>query len=156
MSILESLKEDHDKVREILKKADELLNKYPDVNVEQEKKLMKQLISELEPHAKAEEKVFYQALKKKTVEILSPYEGKEEHVLVLQVLKALQKESLEKNQRSAKIKVLKEMVLHHIQEEESTYFKEARKSFTSDELTTLGENFIKEKKKITDSNTYLT
>ena len=43
MSILERLKEDHNKVREILKKAGELLNKYPAVSVEQEKKLMKQL-----------------------------------------------------------------------------------------------------------------
>ena len=65
MSILERLKEDHDKVREILEKAEELTAKYPHVNDDQEKRLMRKLVSELEPHNKAEEKVFYTALRKK-------------------------------------------------------------------------------------------
>ena len=148
MSILEKLKEDHDKVREILKKADDLVAQYPKVNEAQEKRLMKELISELEPHSKAEEKVFYSALRKKDENNLSPYEGLEEHQLALQVLKALQKDNLEKSARTAKIQVLKEMLLHHIKEEESRYFSEAKKCLDTKELNDLAEKFIEEKKKI--------
>lgn len=148
MSILDNLKKDHDKVREILKKTDILIEKYPNVDEEQEKKLMVKLMSELEPHNKAEEKVFYEALRTKGKDSLKPYEGLEEHHLAMQVLKALQKDTLEKSQRSAKIKVLKEILLHHIEEEESKYFSEAKRCFTSEELRNLGEKFIEEKKKI--------
>lgn len=94
MSILEKLKEDHNKVREIFEKADELIAKYPNVNEDQEKKLMKKLMSELEPHNKAEEKVFYTALRKKEEKSLKPYEGVEEHHLAIQVLKTLQRDTL--------------------------------------------------------------
>ncbi len=148
MSILEKLKADHDKVREILKQADELVAKFPQVNEEQEIRLMKKLISELEPHSKAEEKIFYNALRQKDKDNLNPYEGKEEHALALQVLKALQKGNLEKSKRTAKIQVLKEMLLHHIKEEEAKYFSQARKCFDVKELDKMGEDFTKEKKKI--------
>ena len=68
--------------------------------------------------------------------------------MALQVLKTLQRDALGKSQRTAKIKVLKEMLLHHIEEEESKYFSEAKKCFDLKELQDLGERFIKEKKKI--------
>ncbi|MBA2613805.1 MAG: hemerythrin domain-containing protein [Bacteroidetes bacterium] len=151
MSILDKLKEDHDKVREILKKATVLIEQYPKVDVKGERNLMKELLSELEPHSKAEEKVFYTALRKKAKNILSPYEGLQEHKLALQVLKGLQKDQLDKSQRSANMKVLKEMLMHHIEEEESTYFKEAEQCFTSKELQVLGEEFLENKQKIVNS-----
>ena len=40
------------------------------------------------------------------------------------------------------------MLLHHIEEEESKYFSEAKKCFDLKELQDLEERFIKEKKKI--------
>ncbi len=151
MSILVNLKEDHDKVREILKKATALIEKYPNVDVREEKTLMKKLLNELEPHSKAEEKVFYAALRKKAKNSLGPYEGLQEHKLALQVLKGLQKDHLDKNQRSANMKVLKEMLMHHIEEEESAYFKEAEKCFSLEELQVLGEEFLEKKQKIINS-----
>ena len=151
MSILDNLKVDHDKVREILKKVTDLIEKYPNVDVREEKTLMKKLLSELEPHSKAEEKVFYAALRKKSKNSLSPYEGLQEHKLALQVLKSLQKDHLDKNQRSANMKVLKEMLMHHIEEEESTYFKEAENCFTTEELQVLGKDFLMKKQKIIEA-----
>ncbi len=148
MSILDILKEDHDKVKIIVKKAEELLSKYPKVNEQEEIELMKKLIKELEPHAKAEEKIFYKALLDKSDQSLNPYEGVEEHKLAMQLLKTLQKDNLDKNQRSAKIKVLTEMLLHHIREEESKYFTQAKKLFTEDELKTMGKKFLISKRKI--------
>ena len=85
---------------------------------------------------------------------MCPYEGLEEHKLALQVLKALQKNTLDKSQRSVNMKVLKEMLLHHIKEEESTYFSEAENCFTSEELETLGEDFLEKKQKIIKSKKY--
>ena len=153
MSILLKLKEDHDKVKKILESTDKFFEKFPKVNEEQEKVYMEKLLKELEPHSKAEEKVFYQALRKKKEESLCPYEGVEEHALALQVLMVLQKGSLDKPKRTAKIKVLKDILIHHIEEEESKYFKEAKEVFNPEELETLGEKFEEEKKKIIQTKT---
>ena len=148
MSILDELKSDHDKVRELLVKADEIINKYPDVDEAQEEKLIQKILSELEPHSKAEEEIFYKALRKKDEDSLQPYEGVEEHHLALQLLKSSQKDSLETSRKTAKIQVLKEVVLHHIKEEESQYFRAAKNLFSVEELNDLGKRFVEKKKEI--------
>lgn len=147
-TILDILKEDHNKVREILDKADDLLSKYPNVHEKDELVLMEKLIKELEPHAQAEEKIFYKALRDNSEDSLNPYEGLEEHKLAMQVLKVLQDTDLNINERSAKIQVLKEMLLHHIKEEESMYFKQARRLFSEEQLITMGKEFSTAKAKI--------
>lgn len=147
-TILDILKEDHNKVREILDKADDLLSKYPNVQEKDELALMEKLIEELEPHAKAEEKIFYKALRDSSEESLNPYEGLEEHKLAMQVLKVLQDTDLNINERTAKIQVLKEMLLHHISEEESMYFKQAKSLFSEEQLVAMGKEFSVAKAKL--------
>lgn len=146
-TILDILKKDHDKVRKILLEVDKILGEYPTVSETQELALMKILYNELEPHAKAEEVTFYKDLKSNSTNNLNPYEGVEEHKLALQVLKTLLKNNLNANERSAKIQVLKEMLLHHIREEESQYFKQARELFSNEQLVKIGKEFIAAKKR---------
>lgn len=145
MSILEKLKNDHNEVKELLKKAEELIEEYPKVNESQEIKLIEKIAEKLVPHSKAEEEILYAALREKDEENLQPYEGVEEHHLAIQLLKDLRKGSLQKSERTSKIKILKEILLHHIKEEEGEYFKTAKKIFTATELETMGEVFLAKK-----------
>ena len=132
-------------MKELLKQADELIKGYPNVNESKEIKLIEKIVEKLVPHSKAEEEIFYEALREKDEGNLQPYEGVEEHHLAIQLLKDLRKGSLQKSERTVKIKVLKEVLLHHIKEEEGEYFKTAKKIFTATELETMGEEFIAKK-----------
>lgn len=151
MSILDVLKKDHDEVLKSLKQSDELIDKYPNINEDKLMKLVEKIFMLLEPHNKAEERVFYEALKEKDHDNLQPYEGVEEHHLAIQVLKELQKGSLEKGQLMAKMRVLKEALLHHIKEEETEYFKTAEQIFNSAELEEMGKRFIEKKEAVLKS-----
>jgi len=78
-------------------------------------------------------------------------EGLEEHHVSEMVLKELEKMPKSEDQWGAKIKVFKELVEHHIKEEEGTIFKSAEKSFEKNEFEDIMKKFDKEKEKIKKS-----
>ena len=49
---------------------------------------------------------------------------------------------------TARMTVLRELIKHHVQEEEITGFANARREFGSEELEKLGEQFRQEKEKL--------
>jgi hemerythrin superfamily protein len=89
-------------------------------------------------HATIEEKIFYPATKDaRTEELL--HEAVEEHLSCKRILAdLLQKEEID-DEAEAKMTVLKEQVLHHVQEEEKELLPKARKLLDSDRLEELGD-----------------
>jgi hemerythrin superfamily protein len=90
-------------------------------------------------HAKMEEKLFYPALRKagKKDEKDSVLEAAEEHGIVKDMIAKIQRLQGRDETLQAKVTVLKELVEHHVKEEESTIFDEARKVL-SGKLDALG------------------
>ena len=139
------LKKDHVEVKGIL---DQL------VETEKSKKreeLFHTLTIELVPHMKAEESAFYAPLAAKKEAREEALEGIEEHHVSELVLKELEKMPKGKDEWGAKINVFKELVEHHIKDEESKVFKSAKKAFKKSELEDIMKKFEKEKEKIKKS-----
>jgi hemerythrin superfamily protein len=90
-------------------------------------------------HAKMEEKIFYPALRKagKKDEKDSVLEAAEEHGMVKDMIAKIQRLQSRDETLQAKLIVLKDMVEHHVREEESQIFEEARKVL-SGKLDALG------------------
>ena len=102
----------------------------------------------LVPHMKAEESTFYTPLCKKKEAREDAMEGLEEHHVSEMVLKELEKMPQDDDQWQAKIKVFKELIEHHIKDEESKVFKSAKKTLEKNELEDIMKKFEKEKEKI--------
>jgi hemerythrin-like domain-containing protein len=113
----------------------------PDNSQQGREESFRQLKSELETHSEAEEKVFYTRLDRepRTKEMMA--EAREEHQLATEILLSLERMSRKDEQWMARMKVLQENVEHHIDEEESEIFGEARSFLGRDELEQLGEEF---------------
>lgn len=62
----------------------------------------------------------------------------EEHALVKNVIEGLERLDPAQEEYEAKLRVLMDLVQHHVDEEEGTMFKIAHKFFTKEELEELG------------------
>jgi hypothetical protein len=114
------------------------------------KQLMAQIKQALELHTKIEEEIFYPALRdvesKKAEEMV--LEAYEEHHVVKLVLAELPQVDPEDERFHAKMTVLKELIEHHVEEEEDEMFKLAKK-INEEELDALGERMADEAEAIT-------
>jgi hemerythrin superfamily protein len=96
------------------------------------------IADELAIHAEIEEKLFYPESKQEdTEEILR--ESVEEHLAMKRILADLLESGAGDEQFDPKMKVLKEQVEHHVQEEEQELFPKVRKSCSREELEDLGD-----------------
>ncbi|MFP4356476.1 MAG: hemerythrin domain-containing protein [Phycisphaerae bacterium] len=91
-------------------------------------RLLEKLRSLVIPHMKAEEKTFYKKLKSAADEDQQAHviEANEEHMHARRALKRLEKADVDDPKWEARCKVLKELIEHHIEEEESEMFDMAR------------------------------
>jgi hemerythrin-like domain-containing protein len=138
------LKKDHEKVKGILgplKKTKESAPKKRD-------ELFQNLRRELVPHMKAEESTFYPPLLAKKESREDAMEGVEEHHVRDMVLKELETMPKGEDQWGAKMAVFKELVEHHIKDEESKVFKSAEKALDHDEMQNIMKQFEQEKQAI--------
>ena len=117
---LSLLKGDHDDVKKLFKEIEA---------EEDQEAIFNQIKEALEVHATIEEEIFYPAVKKARSEEVKDEvrEAYEEHKQVKALLAAIAEISPEDESYSAKIKVLKEDVEHHVKEEEGEMFPDARK-----------------------------
>lgn len=132
MSIFEILKADHKKVKTILNK----LQKMEDESTRDE--LFSQFKREIFPHLKAEESVMYPRLREEEEIHENALEAIEEHSVAEYMIRQLDETAMDDETWGAKCKVLKELVEHHIEEEEAEIFKKMRKSFNRNELAEMG------------------
>lgn len=142
MNAFELLKKDHEKVSGIFQKLEETTERA----VKTREELFTQLKTELDVHAKIEEQIFYPAIKEADATREITLEAFEEHHVIKALLSEL--ESLDKTDErwTAKLKVLKENVEHHVEEEEGEMFKNARKVLSEEQINTLGSRMEAAKK----------
>jgi hypothetical protein len=135
MDALSLLKEDHDKVKKILGDLDATTER----GVKTREELFTKVKQELEVHEAIEEEIFYPALKEspKAKEIV--LEAYEEHNVVDTVMKEIDGVPFDDERWGAKLTVMKENVEHHIEEEETEMFEQARQVFDAEELEELGQ-----------------
>lgn len=138
MNAIELLKADHEKVKSILTQ----LSESTDRAVKTRSDLLKKLEMEISIHTQLEEEILYPAFKaaggKDEAEMY--FEAKEEHrtvdSLVLPDLKETDPTSPE---FAGRVKVVKELLEHHIEEEETDMFPKAKKLLGQAKLEELGE-----------------
>lgn len=138
MNAIELLKADHERVKGILAQLSDSTER----GVKKRTELLDKLEIELTLHTKLEEEILYPAFKEAggKEEAIMYHEAKEEHravdSLVLPDLKNTDPGSLE---FTGRVKVVKELLEHHIEEEEEEMFKQARELMKKEELEALGE-----------------
>jgi hemerythrin-like domain-containing protein len=139
-----TLEQEHEEVKKIL---DQLESTSPGA-VKQKEDLFAKLKQELIPHMKGEEKHFYSLLLDKKSARKPTMEAMEEHHLAEMVLKELDKLAKNEEQWDAKLKVFKELLEHHIEEEEEELFEAAQDNLEPSQLDRIMSAYAEEKKKI--------
>jgi ATP-dependent exoDNAse (exonuclease V) beta subunit len=143
MEIYEALKKDHEAVKDLL---DELVALQTDD--EYRYVLIEEIRDHLIPHSRAEESVFYNSLRAVNADKKVVFHGFQEHLeaeTLLRTIQVMDKVNLE--WKAVAIK-LRDAVNHHIQEEESEIFDEARNAFTTEEAIAMADAFEQLKPKI--------
>lgn len=144
MNPFELLKKDHEKVSGLMKRLETTTER----GVKTREELFSRLKEELDVHAHIEETIFYPALQIETETEDITREALEEHKIVKTLLAELDSTAKDDEQWSAKFTVLKEMVEHHVEEEEGEMFTQARQALDKEELDELGEEMNEEKKRM--------
>ena len=141
------LKSDHAKVKRLLRE----LNDSGSGATKLREQLVAQIEQEVKTHSQLEEEIFYPAFKaaaaKSDQEHLF-YEAAEEHHVVDMELPALKAANPKSHEFEAKAKVLKDLLEHHIREEEGPMFTAARELLSEDQLRELGDLMQKRKDSI--------
>ena len=109
------------------------------------KQLFTRLKSELDIHAHIEEKIFYPALENKKESREITLEAYEEHKVVKDLLSELANAQSADDEWDAKLKVLRENVDHHVEEEEGELFDKADDVLNDEQLDRLGDEMEAEK-----------
>jgi hemerythrin superfamily protein len=136
------LTEDHEHVKSMFEQYEELGDR---AHVSKQK-LALQICEELTKHATAEEEIFYPAVRAATKDDDMLDEAVVEHAsakdLIAQIISMDPTDDL----YDAKVKVLGELIDHHVKEEESEMFPKARKAKL--DLMALGEAIAARKEEI--------
>jgi hemerythrin-like domain-containing protein len=137
MNAIEILKADHEKVKSILGQLSESTDRALKKRVE----LLDKLEMEISIHTRLEEEILYPAFKEagtKEQDIMY-FEAKEEHRTVDSlVLPDLKQTDPGTPEFAGRVKVVKELLEHHIEEEETEMFPQAKKLLGKEKLDDLG------------------
>jgi hemerythrin superfamily protein len=136
--ILDTLKQEHDEVKDLLAELQDA------ESGPQRNQLVQKIKKALIPHTKAEEKVVYDrvlGLKDKDAQT-DGHEGYLEHELASKTLQRLDSMGASNSaEHQAVAKVLKELVEHHIKEEESNVWSDVKKNFSEDDRFEMNVQF---------------
>ena len=144
MDILTKLKKEHREVQLLL---DQLVDSE---SAPERRSLLKQIKSALVPHSRAEEKVVYDAVRalKDREAMQDGEEGYLEHGLADRMLATLGKANASSVQFAAAAKVLRELINHHVREEESNIWSDVKDHFSDEERMEMNREFETAKKKV--------
>jgi hemerythrin superfamily protein len=142
--ILSTLQAEHDEVQEMLEKLN------GSGNAREQKQLVARIKAALVPHNKAEEKAVYDAvlaLRGREARV-DGHEGYIEHNLGGVTLKKLEKLTANTPEFKAAAKVLKELIDHHVEEEERNIWSLVRRNFSAEDRAVMNRDFLAAKKKV--------
>jgi hypothetical protein len=143
--ILKELHQDHEEVSGLIERMLET------EGAKERAEIFKEMMTKLLAHAHAEQNVLYRKMEKSDDEETRgfAYEGDNEHQIVE---RQLQKMSRARNKASeqwtAQATVLRELINHHVKEEEGAGFSCAQREFDTATLEKLGEQFRRQKEKL--------
>lgn len=143
--ILNDLHEDHEEVAGLIEQM---------INTEDGKErgtIFKEMMSKLLAHSQAEQNVLYKKMEKSENEKSRTfaYEGENEHQIVEQQLQQMARaRNKASEQWTAQASVLKDLIEHHVEEEEDTGFSCAQSEFEGEALEKMGDQFRKQKQKL--------
>lgn len=146
MDIYQILKKDHEEVKELIEEQIESHHSGSGSD------LMAKIASELLAHMEGEEKTLYPRLEQDEETREKILESYEEHHVTKEVLKELGKSSKNDDRWLAKLTVMKELVDHHVEEEEKHVFKAAKKILDKEEAQEIAEQFMDEKKRVMEKS----
>jgi len=143
--LLDTLKREHDEVKGLLADLEEA------DTAAGRRKLVQQIKAALVPHAKAEQKILYDAiiaLRDKDAQI-DGHEGYLEHELADKTLQRLGSiANATSPEHKATAKVLKELLEHHIREEERNVWADARKHFSDEDRARMNAKYLAAKSRV--------
>ncbi len=143
--ILDTLKIEHEEVKELLKSLSDA------ETAAHRRNLVLKIKSALVPHTKAEEKVVYDAviaLRDKDAQ-MDGHEGYLEHEWAAKTLQRLESiTNAASPEHKAAGKVLKELVEHHIKEEESSVWSDVKENFSEDDRKQMNVAFEAAKRRV--------
>jgi Hemerythrin HHE cation binding domain len=143
--LLDTLKKEHDEVKSLLSDLQEAEKSG------ERKSLVQKIKTALVPHTKAEEKVLYDAViavRDKEVQV-DGHEGYIEHELAAKTLQKLGAiENAISPEHKAAAKVLKELVEHHIKEEENNVWDDAKDNFSIDQRRQMNVAYLAAKARV--------
>jgi hemerythrin-like domain-containing protein len=145
--ILDTLKKEHEEVKA-------LLNQLQDAEAAKERReLVKKIKAALVPHTKAEEKVVYDAVIATAEEEaeVDGHEGYLEHEWASRTLQRLEAADSASTEHRAAARVLKDLVEHHIEEEEDKLWSDVRQHFDTEERARMNAEFEAAKRKFKPS-----
>ncbi len=129
MDAIELLKSQHEEVKALFKELEKAKGGSKEM-------LFDEIADALALHATIEEKHFYPATKSARTEDMLR-EAVEEHLGVKRIIADLLESDSSDPQYDAKLKVLKEQVEHHVEEEESDLFPAVKKAMSKEQLREL-------------------
>lgn len=147
MDALELLENDHQKVLGMLEKLEQTTERA----VKTRDETFAKLRDELEVHAHVEENIFYPAVRSESKSNALTFAAYEQHHVAKILLEELGGLPVDSERWTAKLKVLKDSVEHHIEEEREELFAEARSSLTPEQLNELGAQMEAEKTRFQES-----
>lgn len=107
---------------------------------EQKAEIATEVIADLRVHTTIEEEIFYPALREADEDLEDDVlEGYEEHHAVELLIDELDGMSPADENYDAKLAVVEELVLHHVEEEEQELFPQVRRAMPDEQLRDLGE-----------------
>lgn len=111
-------------------------------SLRERRKAFEEFATHLELHAKPEERVLYTHMKEEDEMREEAYEGDVEHELADQMVEEAKRTSGDDDLWSARVKVLAELVEHHITDEEQDVLPDFRKHSTAEDRVRLGQEFL--------------
>ena len=146
MNAIEFLKNQHREVEALFKRIESLGDKAG----KDKKQIFDEIYEKLDTHARIEENIFYPEGREADEDMT--LEAYEEHDIVRTLLKKIAKTSPSDETFMAKVTVLKEVVQHHVEEEEEEYFPECEKELGEERLEELGQELEEATEKAQSKN----
>ena len=128
-NIIDLLKKDHKKVKNLLNETikNRDTSKYP------------QIQKELRIHMEGEENLLYPKTRNQATDLT--LEAYEEHDLVKKELREIDNLNINDEHWMPKMKVVKDLIEHHVEEEEEEYFPKSEEILGMDQLDQLGQKY---------------
>lgn len=142
MSILKALKADHEEAKTLL---DEIVGTG---DAKKRGAMFAEFKKKMTAHSRSEEKVFYRPLEQTAAGKEDALEGAVEHQVVDRLIAELARtRNKNADKWTARCRVLKQLIEHHVEEEEGEFFEIARQEFDQGQLDEMAVEFAKEKRR---------